>query len=171
MAAGKTYEPIATTTGTGSSTQITFTSIPQTYTDLILVCSDINVQTVNVGMRFTNDSGSNYSRTVTFADQSGGAQSFRNSNQTQAYTTYRDLASSTDKLVFAVTHIMNYTSTTTNKTFLTRLSTVGGVGPITTMMIAGLWRNTSAINKIDIFSELANFSTTCKFTLYGIAAA
>ena len=172
MAAGATYEPISTTTGTGSSTQITFSSIPQTYTDLILVCSDINVQTVDAGLRFNSDSASNYSRTVLFAELSGGAQSFRNSNQTQAYTMYRDLASTTDKLVYAITHIMDYTNTTTNKTLLTRTSTVGGVGPNTTMTIVGLWRKTpEAINRIDIFSGLANFSTTCKFTLYGIKAA
>jgi len=173
MAAGTTYKPIATTTGTGSSTQITFNSIPQTYTDLILMCSDINVQTVNAGLRFNSDSGSNYSRTVMFADLSGGTtQSFRNSNQTQGYTIYRDLSSTTDKLVYGVTHIMNYTNATANKTFLTRTSTVGGSGPNSTMAIVGLWRATpAAITRIDIFSELANFSTTCKFTLYGITAA
>lgn len=172
MAAGPTYEPISTTTGNGSSTQITFNSIPQTYTDLVLVCSDINVQTQDAGLRFNNDSASNYSRTILYADLSGGPGSFRNTNQTQAYTIYRDLSSSTDKLVYAITNIMNYTNTTTNKTLLTRTTTVGGVGPNTTMVIAGSWSKTpEAITRIDIFSGLTNFSPTCKFTLYGIKAA
>ena len=73
-----TYEPLATTTGTGSSTTVTFTTIPQTYTDLVLVCSDINAQTTDIGVRFNNDSGSNYGRVVAFADLSGGPQTFRN---------------------------------------------------------------------------------------------
>ena len=38
MAAGNTYEAIATNTVTGSSTTtVTFSSIPSTYTDLIIV--------------------------------------------------------------------------------------------------------------------------------------
>ena len=34
-----TMTPIATATATGSSTGMTFSSIPQTYTDLVIVCS------------------------------------------------------------------------------------------------------------------------------------
>ena len=37
MAAGATYEPIATTTLTSAQTGITFTGISSAYTDLILV--------------------------------------------------------------------------------------------------------------------------------------
>jgi hypothetical protein len=167
-----TYEPLATTTGTGSSTTVTFTTIPQTYTDLVLVCSDINAQTTDIGVRFNNDSGSNYGRVVAFADLSGGPQTFRNAPGNAVYTTYRDLASTSDKLVFAVTHIMSYSNTTTVKPCFTRTQTVGGVGPITTMMIGSTWFATpAAITRIDIFSTLNNFSTTCKFTLYGIKAA
>lgn len=167
-----TYEPIATTTGTGSSTTITFLTIPQTYTDLVLVYSDINAQTTDVGIRFNTDSGSNYGRNVTFADLSGGAQSFRNAPGNAVYTTYRDLASTSDKLVFGVTHIMSYSNSTTVKPCFTRTQTVGGVGPHTTMMIGSTWFATPApITRIDVFSILNNFTTTCKFSLYGIAAA
>ena len=59
MAAGATYAPIATTAGTGSSTTITFTSIPQTYTDLVLIIDQITPGANNYGynIRFNNNSG------------------------------------------------------------------------------------------------------------------
>ena len=65
MAAGSTYTPIATTTGTGSSGTITFTSIPSTYTDLriILNGTETNATLYEFDMRYNNDSGNNYSLT------------------------------------------------------------------------------------------------------------
>jgi len=79
-----TYEPIATTTLTGG-TSYTFTSIPATYTDLVLV---VNAATAsgssNLAMQFNADTGSNYSFTRIFGNGSS-ASSSRAANVTDNY--------------------------------------------------------------------------------------
>lgn len=168
MAAGLTYEPIATASGTGSSTQITFSSISGSYTDLILRVSNIDVQIDNMGLRFNSDSGSNYSRTRIIGNGSS-VTSANNSNQTYLYFGYKDTTASTSATNHIV-QIQNYSNSTTYKAALTRYSTNNSSGYNIIGEVA-LWRSTSAITQIDIYSGNANFSTNCKFTLYGITKA
>ena len=62
----KTYEPIATTSLPSGGASITFSSIPQTYTDLVLTTSGL-AQTGgggSIALKFNNDtlaSSTNYS--------------------------------------------------------------------------------------------------------------
>jgi hypothetical protein len=65
MAAGATYFPIATTTLGSSSASVTLSSIPSTYTDLLLVCNlTANTAPLNMGIRFNSDTSSLYSGTA-----------------------------------------------------------------------------------------------------------
>ena len=61
MPASNTYEPIATTTLTSAVSSVSFGSIPQTYTDLILV-NYFATTTVNEDayVQFNSDTASNY---------------------------------------------------------------------------------------------------------------
>lgn len=165
MAASATYEPIATASGTGSSGSITFSSIPSTYTDLILVANAASVSgTYNALLRFNSDSGSNYSRTALTYD-GGSTISSRNTNQTYIVATVDGIVGPTT-ISPKILHIMNYANSTTYKTVLGRDgNTSYGVSTI-----VGLWRSTSAITSIEYYIT-GNFTTTSTFTLYGIAAA
>ncbi len=59
-----TYTPIASATLAASTSSITFSSIPATYTDIVVVINDINsTGSFDTNIRFNGDSGSNYSRT------------------------------------------------------------------------------------------------------------
>lgn len=167
MAAGITYFPIATTTLGSSQAEVTFNSFSG-YTDLVLIVSATPVAagTWNLEMRFNNDTGSNYSRTVLSGDGST-AQSDRQSNQTLMNCVYNAALSSTRSV--DIIQIMNYANSTTNKTCLVRANnTASGQG---TDAIVGLWRNTNAITEIDLFTSGTSFATGSTFTLYGIAAA
>jgi len=162
----KTYEPIATTTLSSAAADVTFSSIPGTYTDLILVSRAINTTGATSGsMQFNADTGSNYSNT--FIEGTGSAASSnRNSNVTFALIYYNNNAA-TDGISVSIAHINNYSNTTTNKTSLTRFGTAGSlVGAY-----VSLWRNTSAINSIKIIAGGQNFQSGSTFTLYGIKAA
>ena len=167
MAAGSTYTPIATTTASGSVSSITFSSIPSTYTDLILIANVATAtSTGNPRLRFNGDTNSNYSETTLYGSGSS-AGSTRGSNETSILliaTTYMN----TDYDMNLILHIQNYSNSTTNKTVLARANKASaGVD-----QTVGLWRNTAAINSMTIFSASGNnFSSTSTFTLYGIQEA
>lgn len=167
------YTSIATTNGTGSSTIISFTSIPQTYTDLILVCRSISTAAGNnydIGIRFNNDSSfSSYSRTFIYGtgSASGSSRSAQSTVNEMYIDYYGGLGSSTYPGC-QIVNIMNYSNTTTYKTTVTRSNNYyGGVD-----ILVGLWANTNAITRIDtVVDANSNLATTAMFTLYGIKAA
>lgn len=158
-----TYEPIATVTvSTGSSLQLVMSSIPSTYTDLILVAQTGQSSGTNfMRIRF-NSSTTGYSYT-TISGNGTTASSARGTSETGIVATYFDVGSNLETIVIA--HIMNYANTTTNKTTLVR----GGKAGTATNATVGLWANTNAINRIDI--DLANIAVDSTFTLYGIKEA
>jgi hypothetical protein len=158
-----TYVALATQTIAVATSTVTFTSIPQGYTDLVLVVSAANASASNLEITFNSDTGSNYSRTQ-LAGNGSSATSARESN----YTSYRTLntPASTSTFSIATLHIMNYSNTTTNKTLLDR----GGLSSDSTYAQVGLYRSTSAISTIRLLAG-ANFSVGSTFNLYGIANA
>ena len=161
----KTYTPIAThTTTTSTGTSYTFSSIPSTYTDLVLVCN-VKASTANSSIvaRFNGSSASNYSETQLYGDGST-VISQRFSSQTEAYLTFSGF--STANFSPVITNIMNYSNTTRNKTFVSRGGYAGGYTDIST----GLWRSTDAITSITLYAG-NYFDIGCTFTLYGILAA
>jgi hypothetical protein len=167
MPAGNTYEAIASTT-LGSTTQtVTFSSIPSTYTDLILIMSPANSAGSTVRMQFNGDTNTNYSDTYLKGNGTTAA-SLRNSNQAQL--TLGDDADPTGTLGESVwvVQIMNYSNTTTYKTVLTRAN----VASADVEAVVGMWRSTSAINQIDVKQGgSVTFSVGSTFSLYGIKAA
>ena len=162
----KTYEPIATQTLGTAAANITFSSIPSTYTDLVLIVSaKTNTAAAQIYMTINGDSGSNYSRTVLYGTGSSAA-STRNSNQTVLFADYYGIMNTTDFNTDTF-HFMNYSNTTTFKTVLGRTNlAASGVDAI-----AHLWRSTAAINSILVGNYSYNFSVGSTFTLYGIKAA
>ena len=164
-----TYEPIATTTLGSAQATVTFSSIPGTYTDLVLITNSRSDSTTRgVSVQFNNDTGSNYSVTRLRGDGST-ASSNRASNQT--YIEIGDQNISTDtagNIGNVICHIQNYSNATTYKTTLSRAN----VADVTVRAIVGLWRSTNAITEIDIISSGGNnFISGSTFTLYGIKAA
>ena len=162
----KTYEPIATTTLTGSSSSYTFTAIPGAYTDLRLIISFAGVSSCNFSTRVGNgsiDSGSNYSYTRLYGTGSSAASS--NAANDSFLTANITVGSSGSN---SVIEIMNYSNTTTYKTALHRFNDASAI----VFAIGGMWRNTAAINQVQVYStNSVNFASGTTFTLYGIKAA
>jgi len=169
MAAGATYEPIATQTLGSNTATITFSSISQTYTDLIVVMSvkggsggDYIRMQVGSG---SADTGSNYSSTQLEGNGSAVA-SYRYSNNSNMFVSVASVTSTTNNNPYFA-YIQNYSNTTTYKTTLFR----GNQAAYAVEAGVGLWRNTAAINVVKLFADTFNFATGSTFTLYGIAAA
>lgn len=172
MPAGNTYEAIATQTVTGSAAAtVTFSSIPSTYTDLVLVMQPAaGFETENVGIRFNSDTGNNYSYTKLTGNGSTAtstrATNFSRINMCDSIGTTTTLGNLT-----IICNIMNYANSTTNKTTLSRSNQATGTYPGVETMV-GLWRNTAAITSVTAMqSGSATFSIGSTFSLYGIASA
>lgn len=160
----KTYKPIASTTLGSNVASYTFSSIPSTYTDLVLICNWKN--SVGAGywgqLQFNGDTGSNYSTTV--LDGNGSiTSSYRYTNDSVGVRIGGTTTSNNNP---SIVNIINYANTTTFKTQISRYSDSSR----TTQALAGLWRSTAAINsiKIRIEDQTANIVAGSTFTLYGI---
>ena len=165
MPAGSTYTPLASTTLGSAASQVTFSSIASTYTDLLIV---MNGQIAsggqdNILFQYNGDTSSNYSGTSLYGTGSA-AGSDRASNST-GYIAGRISSAANSTSIFQV---QNYSNSTTFKTSLAR----GNAPDQIVMAFVGLWRSTAAINSIRLYTASAvNFNAGSTFTLYGIAGA
>lgn len=160
-----TYTPIATTTLGSAAASYTFSSIPSTYTDLILVA--VGTDTLSGGdnwcLQFNGDTGTNYSATR-LRWQTPSPDSSRTTNATNIL----GIQMSDTTIGTQIYQIQNYSNTTTYKTAIFR----GGTSAVLMGAAVGLWRSTAAINAVKVLTNGGtNFSTGSTFTLYGIKAA
>ena len=162
--AQNTYQALDTKTVGTAVSSVTFTSIPQGYTDLVLVADAINATSVSVlGIRFNGDTTSNYSWTRMYGDGTNAA-----SDRAATQTSGNIGATATTRNV-NIAQIMNYSNATTYKTVIARGNNAGGA----TSAVVSLWRATpAAITSLTVVDVNGyNFAVGSTFTLYGIAAA
>lgn len=165
-----TYNSLATTTLSSDTTQIDFTSISSSYTDLVLVVDQI--QTTNTGssynalrMRINSDTSVNYS--YTSIEGNGTTISTNRDNNDYMYVGFAPQTSATTKGQL-ISHFINYGNTTTYKTVLHRANATA----FGTQARVHTWRSTSAISTISIlFDGTVKYKSGMTITLYGIKAA
>jgi hypothetical protein len=172
MPAG-TFETIETRLLTSSQSAIVFSSIPQTYTDLVIVLVPISNGTNFVAVQFNTDTsagGTNYSR-VTYSTGGTGPFTDQRSNRYAIEVDYFESTGTGPNTTNEI-HIFNYTTTAAFKTILSKNSAsdrnAGGVGVGTGV---GTWRNTEAINSVRLSLNAGTFSSGTRATIYGIKAA
>ena len=169
-----TYTLIASNTLSSSAASVTFSSIPNTYTDLVLRCSMrtsvAGVVAVDPTMTFNSDSSAIYSHTY-IQGNGASASSGRSSGASEVGFRYgaNDTGSTSNTFTSVEFYIPNYTSTS-NKTFSTIIATETNAATAYINGIAQLYRNTSAISSftINIGAGAYNISAGSSFFLYGI---
>lgn len=168
MAAGATYEPIATTTLGSAASTITFSSITSAYTDLRLVLSIPTVSTANYALMKFNSSTVNIGF-VTLAG--GGTSAYTGTSASDVqYLNYQGTLSNATPTFIAV-DILSYAGST-YKSFLVSTNYDKGAssaGYVEAM--AGVYTSTSAITRIDVYTSSGNFNTGTTATIYGIKSA
>lgn len=166
-----TYTPIATTTLGSASATIEFTGISGSYTDLVLIASNIVPSTgMDITMQVNSDTGTNYSTTSLNGDGTT-ARSGRVTTQSKAYVSdYQVGIGGTNPSMFIV-NFLNYSNATTYKTFLSRGTIQGASSTGETNANVSLWRSTSAITSIKLSTSSGTMGAGSTFTLYGIQAA
>jgi hypothetical protein len=166
--ATNTYVALQTQTLASAASSVTFNSIPQGYTDLVLVSSVLGQTSTSYIPKITlnNDSGSNYSNTWLYGTGSS-AGSGRTSNAAYMYLGQLNGYMTTGSPDTFITQLLNYSNTTTYKTMLSR----GNDASAGVDSTVGLYRSTSAISRVDIsLLSGTNFQAGSTFSLYGVAA-
>lgn len=167
-----TYTLIATGTPT-SGTSFSFTSIPQTYTDLVVLGSVKNSGTGTVAVeyiQFNSDTATNYSRT-TARGTGTTAISQRNSNGDvndglgYVMGNGATVANTFSSFEF---YIPNYTITGTKQQYIFSVADFNTSTNNEIWASASYYRGTSAISTITFFSYSLSFVTGTSFYLYGI---
>lgn len=167
-----TYDKIATYTVSGSAlASYTFSTIPQTYTDLFVICNLVGIS-AGQGFRYqagtsgTIDTGNNYSYTWLSGNGSSAASGrVSSTNQGQIGWAWQG-SSENSSTIYA--SFQNYTNSTTFKTAVGRTADPGRESA----GIINLWRSTNAITDLKLFpSNSYTMGVGSTLTLYGIKAA
>ena len=159
-----TYVSLATITLASATTSLSFSSIPATYRDLVLVYNGSKADTVygHLLVRANADSALNYPRVVM------GSQGSAYSNSSTALAGMQIGDMNGQRQIMSILQIMDYSATDKHKTFLVRESEAAEE----VVAIAGRWTNTAAITSLTIlWSQSAdNMSIGSTISLYGILA-
>ena len=161
-----TNTPLQSILLASASTSLTFSNIPQTYTDLVLVTSIKGSTVAEADIRFNQDASSNYSVTRYLANGSS-AISDRGANSTKIDVNYYDTNAGIYPV--GVTNILNYSNSTIYKNTLTKWANLGSSDAYV-MFGTGMWRNIAPITSITIYPSSGTFSAGSTFDLYGISA-
>lgn len=158
-----TYIKIATADASGSSSSLTFTSIPSTYTDLVVKLSgrtNAGSVTEAVNVYFNSDTGANYSYKRLLGSGSAASSDtggvFTNGNTTTS-NSFGSLE----------IYIPNYTGST-QKSMSVDIVTETNATTIYAALVAGLWTGSAAINSVTL-TIAGTFLTYSSATLYGIS--
>ena len=161
-----TYALINSTTLTSNQASVTFSDIPGTFTDLIVVSryglsADADSQVYVNGV----STGTSYSETYLRGNGSTASSGRRSS---QPYWLHGLAAVTVPTTITSVVihHFFDYANTTTNKTLISRINDAGAQVSLRT----GLYSSTSAITSITIGGISANLLSGSTFKLYGITA-
>lgn len=158
-----TYDLLDSVTLSSSSSSVTFSSIDQSYRDVVLIVEALGnaSSAANVLVTFNSDSGSNYPY-VGMSGNGSTAISF-----TGTSTSISGFGSDGTTRVFSSFQINDYSATGKHKTVLVRANRPDSV----IQARAARWANTSAITTVTITDNLANgYAAGSTFYLWGVAA-
>ena len=167
-----TYELISSVTvGSGGAASIEFTSIPQTYTDLVVLVSARNVAS-NYGGFFTKLNGSSLGSNVTAKRLFGDGSNAYSNGSTE--TAWNESGWTSNTFSNSQFYIPNYTGSN-NKSASIEGVNENNATTAYAHLTAWLWSQTAAITQIEIGAfdgglpdKFAQYSTAY---LYGISNA
>lgn len=170
-----TYDKIATTTLGSNQAEITFSSITQSYTDLILRMElSKTAGGSTVYMRINGDTGGNYSSCLLIGGEGNSISSQKASNNSGGFGVAAWQGNTTGRYGIIV-NFFNYTDTAKSKTMLHQGGSVnnsGGSGYKDIAIGCSTWHSTSAITSMTVRCNGGlSYTTGSIFTLYGILKA
>jgi hypothetical protein len=163
------FEQIATAYGTGSSGVIDFTSIPATYKHLQIRYTAKNTSTsADLNITFNNVTSSSYARhhMVGNSVSTAAASAIAAAN----ISLIDGVAPSTTANVTTngVIDILDYSQSTKNKTLRAMYGLIQAYSTSRIYVASGVLDSTTVVSRVTLTASGNNFSTTSRFSLYGI---
>lgn len=159
-----TYDLVASSVLSSSAASVTFSSLPSTYRDLVIVITA--KQTAGTGqnqLRFNADSGSNYSN-VSMEATATATQSAYGQPNAWWYINYNNGDLDAD-FQTSIVNIFDYAQTNKQKTGLSRGNNIGSGTSVGAN--AHRWASTSAITTI-LIQASGTYAAGSSFYIYGI---
>jgi hypothetical protein len=156
-----TYTPLATVTLGSSASSVTFSNIPATYRDLILVPRWIGTGGVALRIRPNSDSGN-----ATSVNMRGNGSTTGSGTGTTIEFAYADGGGD----YVGTVQFMDYSATDKHKTVLTRSSNGDLSGTNYVWAFAARWASTSAMTSLVLIQSSGNIAAGSTFNLYGVIA-
>lgn len=156
-----TYDLIASNVLTSSASSVTFSSIPATYRDLVVVVTSTASTDTQFQIR-PNSATTNLS-SVSAEARTDGTTYSATFNDIGGVFLYNYLGSTRST---QIVQLLDYAQTDKHKTILLRLNNASnGVS-----MHAGRWASTTAITSLDVVISSGTFNSGSTFYLYGIVS-
>jgi len=161
-----TYTPLATVTLASATSTVSFSSIPSSYRDLILIIDGSLAVAGYYDIRANNDSSNIYENV--YAQGQFNNTTASNTNTRTYFGVWEENDYTANIKFMSVSQFMDYSATDKHKTALFRS---GGpqLGSIVMGMSAGRWPSTSAITQLSVIAS-QNFNIGSTFSLYGVIA-
>lgn len=156
--ATQTYEPIATFTSSGGETEITISSIPGTYRDLVLTIAGTSSTATGFAAKI-NGSLSGLSTVYIYGD---GANPVGN-----VATTESNIGTLGANGGMGHVEFFDYSVTGLNKTFISKGFRPGS--PTIAAAYANVWANTAPITSLGMVIGAGTMNAGVVISLYGIA--
>jgi hypothetical protein len=174
---GGAYESISTITGNGSTSSFTFSSIPSTYKHLQIRWNGRTLgggsTPVALWFQFNGDTTANYGYHALYGNGSSAqAGEYQDGNRIYADNALGDSGMSSGIMGVGVFDVIDYASTTKNKTTRSFHGCDGNTANTNfrVYLESNRWRSNSAVTSITVFAGSA-FTTDSVISLYGIKGA
>jgi hypothetical protein len=170
---GTSYESIATVTGNGSSSSITFSSIPSTYQHLQIraIAREASGGNVfgNISVSANGDTGANYTLHQLYGDGTSALAAGSGFSNASALINIAGNSAAASVFGGGVVDILDYTNTNKLKTFRSLSGTDNSTGGGFILLRSQLWNNLTSINSLTLTDASGvAFTSTSSFALYGI---
>ena len=158
-----TYRALANITLGTAASSVTFSSIPATFRDLVVVFIGKGSTTLQGRIRLNGDTGSNY--TYIRMSGSGSATSSATATGTSGFVSAIAQATTTGDLQMDI-NIMDYSATDKHKTIIGR----AGAAANGAEAFVNRWANTAAVTSVQILTSTGNWAIGTTVALYGIVS-
>ena len=159
-----TYRALANITLGTAASSVTFSSIPATFRDLVLVFTGTGSTTLQGRIRLNGDTGSNYTY-IRMSGSGSATTSAAAGSQTSGFISAIAQATTTGALQMDI-NIMDYSATDKHKTIISQASAAANGAEA----FVNRWANTAAVTSVQILTSTGNWAIGTTVALYGIVS-